>query len=449
MAAPRRIHLPYILDHQREIIASPARHKVVDCGRRWGKTILGLICCVVGHGPSGILRGALNGAQIRWVAPTYPIASSIWKALKASLWEAWSHKDEVSRTITLPGSGGSVAVRSADNPDSLRGVGSDGVVMDEAAFCSLEAWEEGIRPTLSDRGGWAVFISTPKGYNWFFDLFNAAKLDNTGTWQAWQRPTSDNPLIPTAEIEAARRAMAEFRFRQEYLAEFVAPGVGFFRRENWRFVDAIPDGARRIVRAWDFASTRVKKEGDDPDYTAGVKMSRLFDGRYLIEDVRRTRGTPGDKDRYIRSTTSEDGHAVEIILPIDPGSAGLDVVEHYVKNVLTGQRIQTHKESGDKAWRADPLAGQQQIGNVYLLRAPAWNHFFLNETDMFPEGDHDDLVDAASLAFRRLAGSFGFIPRSAPNDTIDKALAGTQPSNGSDPKAREFLKGIEATDFFR
>ena len=119
--------------HQRPILLSPARFKVVVCGRRWGKTASGLMATVKGHGTyRGQRKGAIDGGRIWWIAPNYGIASDIWRDLKRACRDAWIAKNEVERRIELPG-GGSVTVKSADNPDSLRGSGLDGVVVDEAA----------------------------------------------------------------------------------------------------------------------------------------------------------------------------------------------------------------------------------------------------------------------------------------------------------------------------
>ncbi len=134
----------------------------------------------------------------------------------------------MDRMVTLPG-GGFVAVRSADNPDSLRGEGLDFVVMDECAFMQKEAWTEAIRPALSDRQGKALFISTPKGRNWFWEAYMRGVNGEEG-WESWTFPTSSNPYIEPAEIEAAKRDLPEMIFRQEYLAEFIDDSGGVFRR---------------------------------------------------------------------------------------------------------------------------------------------------------------------------------------------------------------------------
>ena len=114
---------------------------------------------------------------------------------------------KVDRQINLPG-GGMVGVRSADNPDSLRGEGLDYVVLDECAFMSETAWTEALRPALSDRQGGALFISTPKGRNWFWRLYQRG-LEDGVEWMAFRFPTSANPHIPPPEIDAARDSLKE------------------------------------------------------------------------------------------------------------------------------------------------------------------------------------------------------------------------------------------------
>jgi phage FluMu gp28-like protein len=135
---------------------------------------------------------------------------------------------EVDRLIEFPG-GGIVQIRSADNPDSLRGESLDRLVMDEAAFMREEAWTEALRPTLSDRRGRAVFISTPKGRNWFWRAWQLGQGADPD-WCSWQFPTTANPHIDPAEVAAARRNLPERIFAQEYLAEFIEDGGGVFRR---------------------------------------------------------------------------------------------------------------------------------------------------------------------------------------------------------------------------
>lgn len=205
---------------QLEVHNSDARFKVLSAGRRWGKTRLGVNEC---------LDAASKGGRAWWVSPSYKTSEVGWRPLRQIARQIPNAEVRlVDRMVTLPG-GGFVAVRSADNPDSLRGEGLDFVVMDECAFMQKEAWTEAIRPALSDRQGKALFISTPKGRNWFWEIYQRGVRKEEG-WQAWTFPTSNNPFIDGNEIEAAHRDLPEIIYRQEYLAEFVDDAGSVFRR---------------------------------------------------------------------------------------------------------------------------------------------------------------------------------------------------------------------------
>jgi len=202
---------------QLEVHRNPARFRVLACGRRWGKTRLGVNEC---------LDVASTGGRAWWIAPSYKMSEVGWRPLRRMGTKVGAEVRKVDRQIVLP-SGGDVTVRSADNPDSLRGEGLDFVVLDECAFMGEAVWTEAIRPALSDRQGRAMFISTPKGRNWFWRMFQRG-LDG-GEWASWQRPTADNPYIVPEEIEAARLTLPELTFEQEYLAVFLENEGTVFR----------------------------------------------------------------------------------------------------------------------------------------------------------------------------------------------------------------------------
>ena len=205
---------------QLEVHNSDARFKVLSAGRRWGKTRLGVNEC---------LDVAAQGGRAWWVSPSYKTSEVGWRPLRQITRKIPGAEIRlVDRVVNFPG-GGFVAVRSADNPDSLRGEGLDFVVMDECAFMQREAWTEAIRPALSDRQGKVLFISTPKGRNWLWEIYQRGVSGEEG-WQSWTFPTSSNPFIAKEEIEAAKRDLPEMIFRQEYLAEFIDDAGGVFRR---------------------------------------------------------------------------------------------------------------------------------------------------------------------------------------------------------------------------
>jgi len=174
------------------------------------------------------LEVAALGKRAWWIAPSYKMAGVGWRPISrlgASIPGTEVRQGE--RIITMS-NGGTVQVRSADEPDSLRGEGLDYCVMDECAFMNERAWSEAIRPALSDRNGRALFISTPKGRNHFWSLHQRSQHNDN--WASFSFPTSANPYINKDEIKAARHDLPERVFLQEYEAKFVDDGGGVFRR---------------------------------------------------------------------------------------------------------------------------------------------------------------------------------------------------------------------------
>lgn len=207
-------------------LASPARHKLLVCGRRWRKSTLALIAAIHGHGPRFCMRGAKAGANVWWITPSFNQAQSAWLALRGTLSPVAKHVSEANRRILLPGDG-AVTIKSAVNIASLVGDmrGLDGVILDEAAKYSPEVWQKAISPAIADRKGWTIWPSTPEGYNYYKQLFDDAP--NTPGWERWQEPSSANPFFDPAEIEARRKeGVPESIIRQEFYAEFVLMGPG-------------------------------------------------------------------------------------------------------------------------------------------------------------------------------------------------------------------------------
>jgi len=181
-------------------------------GRRFGKTVLALW---------SLISVAYNKANsINWyTAPTYRQAKQIaWSMLRGFLPpEAVASRNETDLSLTLI-NGSIIALRGADNYDSLRGVGLDALVLDEYADMAAEVWTEVLRPALSDKLGSALFIGTPAGFNHLYDLWIEA--DSKPDWKAWQFTTADGGNVPPEELEAARLDLDERTYNQEYLASF-------------------------------------------------------------------------------------------------------------------------------------------------------------------------------------------------------------------------------------
>ena len=155
----------------------------------------------------------------------------------------------------------------------------------------------------------------------------------------------------------------------------------------------------RTVRAWDLAAT-PKRDGNDPDWTVGLKLQRDENNRFTVLDLIRLRGGPHEVEAAILHAAKLDGRTVAISLPKDPGSAG-GFVASYLAGQLAGHKVIVSAETGSKLARATPAAAQIEAGNVALVRA-AWNHAFIEELSDFPHGTKDDQVDALSRAFAAL-----------------------------------------------
>ena len=196
------------------IISHPSRFKVLACGRRWGKTHLALLW---------LLMGKIYANERRWVIlPTYKQAKLVAFPILKALFREFGgkiHETELSVTIN----GAEIALKGADNEDSLRGVGLDRVVMDEYAYMKPHVWQEIVLPMLMDTGGNAMFIGTPDGYNHFYDLYLKG-LGNDPDWQSWQYTTAEGGFVPIDEMEKAKSNMDGRLFRQEFEATFETAG---------------------------------------------------------------------------------------------------------------------------------------------------------------------------------------------------------------------------------
>jgi Terminase large subunit, T4likevirus-type, N-terminal len=202
---------------QSSVFDCDRRFRLLAAGRRSGKTFLACI---------ELIRAACGPGRVAWyVAPTYKMSKRIaWKQLKQLTRPFWaSRPNETDLRIELI-TGGTIALRGADNYDSLRGEGLDFLVLDEFASFSPEAWTEVLRPALSDRVGRALFIGTPKGRNHFYELFQAAR-EQAG-WAAFHYTTEQGGIVSLAELEASRADLDERTYRQEYQASFESLGVG-------------------------------------------------------------------------------------------------------------------------------------------------------------------------------------------------------------------------------
>lgn len=215
------LELPPLYPAQQQIKLEQKRFNVLDIGRRAGKTYLGVHLA---------LEAVAMGRRVGWFSPRYKYLLDVWREFETFTKPFRKSIDTQQRRIELI-NGGVLECWSLEDPDAGRSRSYHLALVDEAAMVPIleHSWTRAIRPTLSQWSGGAWFLSTPKGLNYFYELFNSAGQAGYEDWQSWQMPSSVSPYLPAEEIEIARREMPDQAFRQEYLAEFISSDGVVFR----------------------------------------------------------------------------------------------------------------------------------------------------------------------------------------------------------------------------
>ena len=245
-----------------------------------------------------------------------------------------------------------------------------------------------------DLSGW--LLNGGNGEEWDHVCLPALREDGSALWP--EKHTQDDLL--------RMQAASPYTFAGQYQQRPAPPEGNIFRPDRLGIIDAIPVGTR-FVRAWDLAATTAGP-GRDPDWTAGAKIGITPDGRWVIADMARLRGGPEEVEAAMINTAKRDGGSVRIKIPQDPGQAGKAQAAYLIKQ-LAGFAVSAKPVTGDKITRAEPLAAQINVGNVLMLRA-AWNDALIDEMRVFPNGTHDDQIDALADGFASLhVNSFGLL----------------------------------------
>ncbi|RTL06424.1 hypothetical protein EKK58_05585 [Candidatus Dependentiae bacterium] len=263
---------------------------------------------------------------------------------------------------------------------------------------------------LAEPGQILRFRNTPKGEE-YTDL---AKL----TRQFIPARLEDNPKLLDNDPEYAERLeMLDPVAREQlrYGRWDVLPSAGAYFQRTWfhELADSELPGDCTWVRFWDKAATEPSDTNQDPDWTVGLLVGfSPSTNRFYVRDMVRFRGSPGVVEAEIKKIAEKDGKHVKVRMATDPGSAGKGEVAAYVR-LLVGYDIRTKPESGSKILRAGIVSAQvhkRSTGGVHgrfsVVRG-AWNAEFYAELESFPDGDHDDIVDALSGAFDWLVNSAG------------------------------------------
>ena len=384
-----------LLKWQQEVFKDTHRFKVVAAGRRCGKSRLSAVT---------LLIEALNcpeGSSVMYVAPTLGQARSIIWDLLHDLGRPVIKSSHVNNLEITLVNGRKILVRGADNPDSLRGVSLVYLVLDECAFIRQEVWEKILRAALSDKKGRALFISTPSGRNWFYDTFKLGQSGSDEEWKAWHFTTQDNETIDPKEVEAAKRTLSSFAFKQEYLSSFDTAGADVFKPE-WFKTAPEPKYGEYVV-AIDLAgfeevakNANASKKRLDESAIAIVKLED--NGNWWVHKIIHGRWD-------IRETAVKILQTIRDYKPLHLGierGALKNAVEPYLNDLMRKNNIYAHIQTlthGNRK-KADrivwSLQGRLEHGRISFNEDEDWEEF-KDQLIMFPTaGVHDDLVDALS-----------------------------------------------------
>lgn len=364
---------------QKLIMRNRRRFNTISCGRRFGKTVFAQAL---------LIEKACEGKPAAYFAPTYKMLSDVWKSVKSALQPITLSISEQEKRILIT-TGGVIDFWSLDAYDSVRGRKYARVVCDEVAMVKnfLDAWNEAIRPTLTDYKGDGYFFSTPKGRNDFFTLYERARLDET--YSSFRMPTSVNPHIDASEIEAAKLELPNIVFNQEYLAEFLDVQGALVKRELLTYVDAdrVPSNLR-IGMGVDLAISKA----DTADYTAIVVVGYdKENGRRYVLDVWRGKHGFHEIIGIIKSYATK----------WNPARINIESVQYQVAVVQellrkTTLPVKAVKPDKDKVTRFHSVLARYEQLLVTHVRGLDGN--FEKELLSFPESDHDDFVDALTYA---------------------------------------------------
>lgn len=251
---------------QKMVFDDPHRFKILDCGRRWGKTRLASYVCI-------IMGMSHKNGEIILVSPTFSQTQIIFNMILKFLPVEYIKSKSVAEKYVELISGTRIYAKSGDNPDSMRGYGPFLAILDEAAMLKEEVWREVLRPALADNKGSALVISTPRGSNYFRELFRMGQSDDPqySDYVSFQFSSYDNPFLDPKELDEMAMNLPEIIYKQEILGEFIEGGGVVFRT----FTEVLKDclDAPEI----------------DEDYVGGADLGRREDFTVITIMKRRTR----------------------------------------------------------------------------------------------------------------------------------------------------------------
>jgi hypothetical protein len=381
-----RIELPTPHLNQKKILDAEKRFIVIMCGRRFGKSELSQIL---------IIKEALKGGNVAYITPTYGLAQVFFERLTKVL----PFKSNISKLKIYCPNEGSIEFFTGERLDNLRGRKFHLVIVDEAAFIpDLEdGWNNSIRPTLTDYEGKAVFLSTPRGKNFFYSLF---MKQGENDWQSFKFSTYDNPHINPREIDEARIQLPEVVFEQEYMAN---------PSEN----SANPFGNAFIKRC-------VKPISAQPIVCYGIDLAKSVDYTVIIGLDKDGNVAYFDRFQMDWHNTKE---TIKRLPPapivVDSTGVGDPILEDLLREGVNIEGLKFTSQSKQQLMEGLASAIQQgRIGfpeGVIVDELDVFEYQFTSHGVRYsaPSGFHDDTVMALALAWqnhniKRGSGRYAF-----------------------------------------
>jgi hypothetical protein len=381
-----RIELPTPHANQKKILNADKRYIVVMCGRRFGKSELSQIL---------IIKEALKGGQVAYITPTYGLAEVFFERLSKVL----PFKSNIKKLKIYCPNEGSIEFFTGERLDNLRGRKFHLVIVDEAAFIAdlEDGWNNSIRPTLTDYEGKAVFLSTPRGKNFFYSLF---MKQGENDWQSFKFSTYDNPHINPREIDEARIQLPEVVFEQEYMAN---------PSEN----SANPFGNAFIKRC-------VKPISAQPIVCYGIDLAKSVDYTVIIGLDKDGNVAYFDRFQMDWHNTKE---TIKRLPPapivVDSTGVGDPILEDLLREGVNIEGLKFTSQSKQQLMEGLASAIQQgRIGfpeGVIVDELDVFEYQFTSHGVRYsaPSGFHDDTVMALALAWqnhniKRGSGRYAF-----------------------------------------
>jgi predicted phage terminase large subunit-like protein len=383
-----------LLPWQQKVWSDPVRFQVIAAGRRTGKSRLAAWKLII----EGL---AATKGSVFYVAPTQGQARDIMWDMLLELGNPVIASSHVNNLQIKLINGATIALKGADRPETMRGVSLKFLVMDEYADMKPEVWEQILRPALADQKGSAMFIGTPMGRNHFYELYTYACVAEDETFAGYHFTSYDNPLLDNAEIEAAKKSMSTFSFRQEFMASFEAQGSELFKEDYIQFSEDEPEVGEYYI-AVDLAGfadvQKVTTKTKRLDQTAisvvkasenGWWIANIIHGRWGVEETAR-RIFEAVRDYRPVAVGIEKGALKNAVYPYLN-----DMMKKNQQFFRVEELTHGNKKKVDRIVWA--LQGRFEHGTITLNKG-SWNSQFLDELFQFPNPlVHDDLID--SLAY--------------------------------------------------